>query len=32
MWKKVPTQFLLEVEGERCDRGFVMLNNKGGKI
>ena len=32
MWKKVPTQFLLEVERERCDRGLVMLNDKGGKI
>ena len=28
MWKKVPTQFLLEVGRERCDRGLVMLNNK----
>ena len=30
MWKKVPTQFLLEVEREKCDRGLVMLNDKGG--
>ena len=25
-------QFLLVVERERCDRGLVMLNNKGGEI